>query len=111
VVDLSQVFSAVPRPFKHDRLPAADLKRMRETLVQAGFKWNDSPEAADKLKKLREMYEPYLYSLSDFFFADVPPWILSKEAVDNWRTSAWGRVAGLSGAGGEEVPLDAHRDR
>ena len=42
------------------------------------------------------MYEPYLHALSRFLYMEVPPWILAKEITDNWKTSAWGRISGLS---------------
>jgi hypothetical protein len=29
---------------------------------------------------------------------ELPPWILSKEITDNWRTSAWGRISGFAAA-------------
>lgn len=111
VVDISQVFRAAPSPFSKERLPQPELERMRSLLAKAGFQFRDTPEAREKLAKLRNMYEPYLHSLANFLSMDVPPWILAKEAVDNWRTSAWGRITGLSGLAQEEPALDDHRDR
>lgn len=111
IVDISQVFRAAPSPFSTERLPKSDLERMRALLAEAGFQFRDTPEAREKLAKLRSMYEPYVHSLANFLSMEVPPWILAKEAVDNWRTSAWGRVAGLSGLSKEEPALDDHRDR
>jgi Ion channel len=111
VVDISQVFRAAPRPFSKDRLPPFDMQRMKSLLAEAGFQFSDTPEAHQKLAKLRGMYEPYLHSLAARLYMDVPPWILATDAVDNWRTSAWGRIAGLSGLSKEEPALDDHRDR
>jgi len=111
VVDISQVFRAAPLAFSIDRLPPAEMQRMKALLAGAGFQLRDTPEAREKLAKLRDMYEPYLHSLANFLAMDVPPWILAKEAVDNWRTSAWGRVAGLTGLAKVELALDDHRDR
>lgn len=95
VVDLAQVFSATPRPGP-DRLPAPELQRLRATLARDGFVLLDTPEANQKLIKLRGMYEPYLESLGRFLLMDVPPWILKGEIIENWRTSAWGRISGFS---------------
>ncbi len=95
VVDLAQVFSATPRPAA-DRLPPPELERLRATLAQDGFVLQDTPEANQKLIKLRGMYEPYLESLGRFLLMDVPPWILQGEIIENWRTSAWGRISGFS---------------
>ena len=95
VVDLSQVFNAAPRRAAHDRLPPADLERLRKVLTEAGFSLLDTPASNAKLAKMREMYEPYLQALSAFFFVQLPPWILAQEVMDNWRTSAWGRIRGF----------------
>jgi hypothetical protein len=111
VVDISQVFRAAPVAFSNDRLPPVEMQRMQALLAEAGFQFRDTPEAREKLAKLRGMYEPYLHSLARHVYMEVPPWILAKDAVDNWRTSAWGRVAGLTGLAKEEPALDDHRDR
>src|ERR1700730_2270037 len=37
VVDLSQVFGTAPKALPHDRLPPAELGRIRDTLAQYGF--------------------------------------------------------------------------
>lgn len=110
VVDLAQLFSAAPRPNAKDRLPESELHRLRASLAEAGFQLRETEEANEKLLKLREMYEPYLDSLSHFLFADLPPWILAKEIVDNWRTSAWGRISGFTARAREEVTIDDHGD-
>jgi ABC-type multidrug transport system fused ATPase/permease subunit len=95
-VDLAQLFNAPPRRAKADRLPHSELQRLRTTLAQAGLRLTDTEAAAKKLAELREMYEPYLEALSRFLQMELPPWILAKEITDNWRTSAWGRIAGFS---------------
>jgi len=93
VVDLSQVFGTSPLP-PHERLPAEDLRRIRDKLAQNGLKLNDSPEADQKLAQLREMYEPYVYSLARYLSRKLPPWIPEKKGKDNWQTTAWGQAAG-----------------
>jgi Ion channel len=110
VVDLAQLFTAAPPSGLGDRLPAPDLARLRATLADAGYRLRDTEAASEKLRKLREMYEPYLASLSRFLLIDVPPWILSKEVIDNWRTTAWGRISGLDTTAREELSLDDHSD-
>jgi hypothetical protein len=96
VVDLAQVFAAVPRAPGADRLPASELERMHSLLAKAGFPVVDSPATTQKLTDLRAMYEPYLNALSNHLYMEVPPWILAKEITDNWKTSAWGRITGFS---------------
>lgn len=95
VVDLAQVFNIAPR-LRTDRLPLAELERLRSALATEGFVLRDSPETNEKLSKLRAMYEPYLEALGQFLLMDVPPWILAGEVIENWRTSAWGRISGFS---------------
>ena len=108
VVDLAQIFNAVPQPLTRDRLPPAELQRLRATLAEAGFHLRDTEASNEKLTKLRGMYEPYLESLGRFLLMDVPPWILAKEIMDNWYTTAWGRISGLSTHAREEITLDDH---
>ena len=109
VVDLAQVFHAVPRESPMDRLPEADLQRVR-LLVAKGASFSPSASLA-KLTELRQMYEPYLQGLATHLYVELPPWILAKEITDNWRTSAWGRIAGFTDAPAHpNSPLDDHLD-
>jgi hypothetical protein len=108
VVDLAQVFSAAPRHEAADRLPPADLQRMRATLAGAGFSLPDTPAANEKLTKMRHMYEPYLGALSQHLYMDLPPWILAKEITDNWKTSAWGRISGFANQPQQDASPDDH---
>jgi hypothetical protein len=108
VADLAQVFAVAPRNADTDRLPASELQRLSTLLTQSGLKICDGESSAEKLKKLREMYEPYLQALSEFLYMELPPWILATEITDNWRTSAWGRITGFS-ASVQQDP-DDHTD-
>src|SRR5215475_4364581 len=95
VVDLSQVFGTPPRALPYDRLPASQLRHIRDVLAQHGLKLNDG-EAADKhLVELRRMYEPYIFALASYLNQPLPPWIPGKKGKDNWQTTAWGQAAGL----------------
>ena len=42
--------------------------------------------------ELRLLYEPYVVALSELLLMPLPPWILPANAIDNWKTSAWGRI-------------------
>jgi len=99
VVDLAQLFGEAPPRDLTDRLPAPDFERLRMTLTQAGFALRNDSAALDQLTELRAMYEPYLQALGRYLYMDIPPWILATEITDNWRTSAWGRISGLTLAG------------
>jgi hypothetical protein len=93
VVDLANVFNTKPRNPPKDRLPADELIRMRANLKQRGIFLRDGDAAAEKINKLRHMYEPYIYALSEHLLMSLPPWELSATAADNWQTSAWERIA------------------
>jgi hypothetical protein len=96
VVDLAQLFGEPPVEVLADRLPASELERLRAAITKAGFQLRDDEISRKKLADLRAMYEPYLHALSRFLYMEVPPWILAQEITDNWKTSAWGRISGLT---------------
>jgi hypothetical protein len=107
-VDLSQVFKTPPRALPQDRLPAEDLRRIRDTLAQYGVKLKDGPDADRRLTELRNMYEPYLYALAEYLNQSLPPWIPAKRGKDNWQTTAWGRSAGLVEKEPAAIAADEH---
>jgi Ion channel len=108
VVDLSQVFGTAPRALPHDRLPADELARIRDTLAQHGLKLQDGVEADRKLVTLRGMYEPYVFALANYLNQSLPPWIPRKQGKDNWQTTAWGEAAGLVEKKTATVSVDDH---
>jgi voltage-gated potassium channel Kch len=107
-VDLSQVFKTSPRALPHNRLPADDLARMRAILTKHGWKLLDGQDADRKLGELRNMYEPYLFALAEYLNLSLPPWMPSEKAKDNWRTTAWGRSAGLTEKEGAAIGAEDH---
>jgi hypothetical protein len=108
VVDLAQVFQAAPLHNTANRLTTSELLRLRASVAETGLKLHDTPESNEKLNKLRGMYEPYIQALSEFLYMDLPPWILAKESVDNWKTSAWGRISGFAAQTQVERAQDDH---
>src|SRR5580704_15112094 len=106
VVDLSQVFGTAPAQSSHDRLPAVQLRHIRDILAQHGLKLRDSEEADQRLTELRRMYEPYIHSLAVYLKQTLPPWIPQKKGKDNWQTTAWGQSIGLV----EKETSHAHMD-
>ncbi len=100
--------TSLRRNHQDNRLPPAELARLRAALTKAGFQLRDDEASHKKLADLRAMYEPYLHALSRFLYMEVPPWILAKEIADNWKTSAWGRISGIAGPDREEP--DDHTD-
>jgi hypothetical protein len=93
VVDLANVFNTKPGKPPQDRLPADELVRMRANLKTRGIFLREGDAAAEKINKLRQMYEPYVYALSEYLLMPLPPWEVSAKAADNWQTSAWERIA------------------
>ena len=94
VVDLAQVFRARPGDPRLDtsRLLPADVDRIREILAQHDATLRGGADANQKLSELRAMYEPYVCALSEMLLMPLPPWIVGEDAIDNWKTSAWGRI-------------------
>ena len=95
MVDLTQIF--VPRfaPGGADRLPAAELERLRAQLRMAAIRLPDTPEHATKLAELRRMYEPYAQALAEHLLLDLPPWIHAESRKDNWRGGPWDKSLGV----------------
>src|SRR5258708_608652 len=108
VVDLSQVFGTAPKPLPHDRLPAQDLRQIRDILAQHGMKLLDGEQADRKLSEFRKMYEPYIFPLANYLNQTLPPWIPQKKGKDNWQTTAWAHTAGLPGIEGGTVVAAYH---
>lgn len=95
VVDITQIFRTAPTGPQAGptRLFPGDLERIREILEHNGTRLREGEEAEQRLTELRSMYEPYVSALSELLLMPLPPWILEKDAIDNWKTSAWGRIA------------------
>jgi ion channel len=108
VVDLSQVFGTAPKPLPHDRLPAQDLRHIRDILAQHGMKLHDGEAADQKLVELRRMYEPYIYALAVYLNQTLPPWIPPKKGKDNWQTTAWAQASGAIKKDVATVVADDH---
>jgi hypothetical protein len=88
-VDLSQIFGVPPRPPRVDRLPAADLARLRATLAAAGVALREGEDADRKLLMVRAKYEPYINALSEYLLLALPPWAPTAAPVDDWQTSVY----------------------
>jgi hypothetical protein len=94
VVDLAQIFRTKPSSPEvgSGRLEPHDLERIREMLARYNASFQDGEAADKKLAELRSMYEPYVCALSEMLLMPLPPWIVHQETIDNWKTSAWGRI-------------------
>ena len=109
-VDLALVFQTAPLPPDPERLPAAELIRLRESLLQVGLEMRDGPAVAKTLAELRALYEPIVNALAAHFRLALPPFQPEKPPVDNWQTSPWmprsPGLARLSAAGTGDEHFD-----
>ena len=96
VVDLSIVFDTPPCEPDENRLPPADLDRLKVSLSEFGLILSSESDANRKLNSLRHMYEPYLYALADYLCLTIPPWIPKGPQVDNWQANPWEYVVSNS---------------
>jgi len=101
IVDLSFVLNRPPHKLKLDRLPPAELVRLRAALSNAGIDLRKGDDVDRQLIELRKMYEPYIHSMSRYLSLGVPPWIAEPGHLDNWQTSAW--EPGVKRLSGEEA--------
>jgi hypothetical protein len=93
VVDIAQVLKRKPSDSEMclDRLTENEFARVKRILADNMIEL-EGEEAEKRLRELREMYEPYVFALSEQLMMPLPPWILPPDAIDNWKTSAWGRI-------------------
>ncbi len=91
VVDLAIVFNAPPLAPEPDRLSAADLAYLRSRLKESGLTLKEGNDGDQKLAELRNMYEPYISSLAQYFHVAIPPWTHPTSHPDNWQMSVWER--------------------
>jgi len=94
VVDLAQIVNAPPRQPPADRLPAGVLAQFKQHLISEGIAVTNAAEFDIKLAKMRRLYEPYVFALSERFILTPATWMPDGRHIDNWRTSAWERSAG-----------------
>src|SRR5262249_45334565 len=95
VVDLAQVLHRAPIDSSQDRLPAAELTRLRAGLPATGVVVAEGAGADDKLAELRRMSEPFVTALSEYLLMPLPAWRVGASAHENWRSTAWGQTPDL----------------
>jgi Ion channel len=107
-VDLAQVFPA-PRSrvaSARGRLSPDEHARLRDLLKTAGVGSGAGEHGEDdllvgervesqlnRLKELRALYESYIEGLGEYLLMDLPPWVPTPDALDDWQTTADGRTA------------------
>ena len=89
-VDLGQVFTQPDQFAPVDRLPPGDFARLLEQLKALGVPLHNEETAEERLRGLRQKYEPYILSLSQHLHMPLPGWFAEKDNIDDWQTSRWG---------------------
>jgi hypothetical protein len=92
VVDLAQIVNARYDPNSPDRLPEAELKRLRQKLAERGVKVGEGAAFEEKLAHLRSLYEPYALAIALNLSITLPPWIHPDRQKDNWQAGPWDRA-------------------
>jgi Ion channel len=100
LVDLAQVLRSQFNPHAPNRLPENDWQRLRVYLAQHELRLREGPEAEQKLKELRLLYEPYAQAMARTLFLELPPWIHQEKKKDNWQAGPWDRLVQAQGLGG-----------
>jgi hypothetical protein len=90
-VDLALVFRTPPRIPEPERLGKEQWHLLRHQLEQAGTALHEGAAVDARLAELRELYEPFVNALGDYFALALPPVVPGTLPVDNWQTSAWTR--------------------
>jgi hypothetical protein len=88
-VDLSQVVVTQYDPSFPNRLPSADLARLRKSLSDKNLILREGAVAEEKLAALRAMYEPYVNALAQSLLITLPPWQHPERKLDNWQVAPW----------------------
>jgi hypothetical protein len=84
------------------------LENLRAALAASGLRLREGSEASQKLTELRQMYEPYVYSLAKLLRIKIPGWMPGTGPADNWQTSVWGPASGSPGAGRPKIEEEEH---
>jgi hypothetical protein len=106
LVDLAQIFSLTPVSNQPDRLPRARYDQLYGLLCQSGVSVCRDGHSYERLKDMRQLYESYAETLSDYLCMPLPPWIADQPHKDNWLAVAKLRAQteAASGAAGAEAP-------
>jgi hypothetical protein len=68
-----------------DRLPHASFGRLCEALRETEIQLCGDPAAAERLRKLRALYEPHALALGCYLAIALPLWIAEPDKRDPWR--------------------------
>ena len=92
VVDITQIFHQEPSTDPPERLSREDFQTVCDALRQTGLEVRPEAESWKQFKELRQMYEPYVFTLSRHLRMDLAPWTHPPGVKDNWvATKSQGR--------------------
>lgn len=83
-MDVGHLLGAIAPPNAPDRLPPAELARLRCALSEAGYALRPAPAADAALTTLRALYEPYVAGLAARLLLPLPEWFPADDTRDNW---------------------------
>ncbi|HEY1353828.1 MAG TPA: potassium channel family protein [Ktedonobacteraceae bacterium] len=87
-VDLTQSFGIQPVKALR-RYSPDDFAQLCATLAERGIILRSDQEADERLRELRQMYEPFVEALASYLIVDLPELNIVPDRVDDWQTSAW----------------------
>ena len=90
VVDLGQILGRSLQESKANRLSSEDFVRLSDLLQLHNVYLANGTAEETKLREFRDLYEPYLISLSEAFSMPLPDWLPRSGEKDNWLRTAKG---------------------
>lgn len=83
-VDIGQIFGTDPRGRNVERLSHEDFVRLAEILGRS----NLPADMEERLRELRNQYEPYVSVISEWLLMPLPGWLPAGKR-DAWEYTAW----------------------
>jgi hypothetical protein len=85
-IDLGQIFGRRELLDRSDRLPPADIERLRAALGEVWPEGEAGDEAVARLSALRAGYEEYIGRIAERLLMPLPPWFPDTALLDDWET-------------------------
>ncbi len=89
VVDIVGVFHQKGEGRLPERLSKETFRIIRQGLEEEGLKLRGEEDAWRRLSELRQLYEPHVFTLSQFLRMDLAPWTSLPGSKDNWEVTKW----------------------
>jgi hypothetical protein len=90
VIDLSYTYRSEPHAPEDERLSTASLRQLLAQLRDAGVTPDvDDATVAERLTRMRALYEPYVAALAATLELALPAWVAPESPTDNWRNTDW----------------------